>query len=89
MERIAAGGRPIVEIMIPLTVTREELALARRWTEEAVKEVVGTVSPRGPRAKAPGAHRHDDRDPRARLFEPARSRRRLTSSRSARMISPR
>src|SRR5581483_3319528 len=28
-ERVAAGGKPIIEIMIPLTVTREELALAR------------------------------------------------------------
>ena len=27
--RVAKGGKPIVEIMIPLTVTREELALAR------------------------------------------------------------
>jgi len=32
----AAGGHPVVEIMIPLTVSREELALARRWVEEAV-----------------------------------------------------
>jgi pyruvate,orthophosphate dikinase len=36
LERVAAGGTPIVEIMIPLTVTREELAEARRWVEEAV-----------------------------------------------------
>jgi pyruvate,orthophosphate dikinase len=36
LERVAAGGKPIVEIMIPLTVTREELAEARRWVEEAV-----------------------------------------------------
>ena len=28
-----AGGSPIVEIMIPLTVTREELALARSWVQ--------------------------------------------------------
>jgi pyruvate,orthophosphate dikinase len=35
-ERKKAGGNPIVEIMIPLTVTREELAEARRWVEEAV-----------------------------------------------------
>jgi len=37
-ERAAAGGRPVIEIMIPLTVTREELALARRWVEQAVGE---------------------------------------------------
>jgi pyruvate,orthophosphate dikinase len=32
--RAAAGGHPIVEVMIPLVVTREELALARSWVEE-------------------------------------------------------
>jgi pyruvate,orthophosphate dikinase len=31
-----AGKNPIVEIMIPLTVTREELALARSWVQEEV-----------------------------------------------------
>ncbi|HUQ39344.1 MAG TPA: pyruvate, phosphate dikinase [Acidimicrobiales bacterium] len=35
-DRVKAGGKPVVEIMIPLTVTREELALARGWVEEAV-----------------------------------------------------
>jgi pyruvate,orthophosphate dikinase len=35
-ERAAAGGHPVIEIMIPLTVTREELALARGWVEDAV-----------------------------------------------------
>jgi pyruvate,orthophosphate dikinase len=30
------GHRPVVEIMIPLTVTREELALARSWVEAEV-----------------------------------------------------
>src|SRR5205814_1238588 len=43
IDRINAGGKPIVEIMIPLTVTREELALARRWVEESVAETVGTM----------------------------------------------
>jgi pyruvate,orthophosphate dikinase len=37
-ERQAAGGTPVVEIMIPLTISREELALARGWVEEAVAE---------------------------------------------------
>jgi pyruvate,orthophosphate dikinase len=37
-ERAAAGGHPVVEIMIPLTVAREELALARSWVEEAIAE---------------------------------------------------
>ncbi|HEV8064062.1 MAG TPA: pyruvate, phosphate dikinase, partial [Acidimicrobiales bacterium] len=30
-DRVAAGGHPIVEVMIPLTVSRQELALARSW----------------------------------------------------------
>ncbi len=34
------GKNPIVEIMIPLTVTREELALARSWVEEEIAEAV-------------------------------------------------
>ena len=35
-ERVKAGGKPVVEIMIPLTVTREELRLARTWVEDAI-----------------------------------------------------
>src|SRR5205085_1253490 len=37
-ERTKKGGKPVVEIVIPLTVTRQELALARGWTEEAIAE---------------------------------------------------
>jgi pyruvate,orthophosphate dikinase len=36
LDRLGAGGRPMVEVMIPLTVTREEMALARSWVERAV-----------------------------------------------------
>ncbi|MEM9747808.1 MAG: pyruvate, phosphate dikinase [Actinomycetota bacterium] len=36
----AAGKKPIVEIMIPLTVTREELALARSWVQEEIDEAL-------------------------------------------------
>ncbi|MDA8291019.1 MAG: pyruvate, phosphate dikinase [Actinomycetota bacterium] len=36
IDRIESGGHPIVEVMIPLTVSREELALARSWVEDAV-----------------------------------------------------
>ena len=36
IELRAEGKNPIVEVMIPLTVTREELALARGWVEEAI-----------------------------------------------------
>jgi pyruvate,orthophosphate dikinase len=38
-ERAAAGGHPVPEVMIPLTVSREELALARSWVEGAIAEV--------------------------------------------------
>jgi pyruvate,orthophosphate dikinase len=34
--RASLGGHPIVEIMIPLIVTKAELALVRRWVEEEV-----------------------------------------------------
>jgi pyruvate, orthophosphate dikinase len=40
-DRRAAGGHPIVEIMVPLTVAREELTLARRWVDEAIADTVG------------------------------------------------
>ena len=56
-QRVADGGHPIVEIMIPLTVTRAELALARGWVEEAVAEVNGERAPRPSKgaAKVAGA----------------------------------
>jgi pyruvate,orthophosphate dikinase len=34
------GKKPIVEIMIPLTVTREELALARSWVQEEIDDAL-------------------------------------------------
>jgi pyruvate,orthophosphate dikinase len=37
-ERVAKGGKPVVEIMIPLTVSREEMHEARGWVESAVAE---------------------------------------------------
>ncbi|NNN14705.1 MAG: pyruvate, phosphate dikinase [Acidimicrobiaceae bacterium] len=36
---VKEGRKPIVEIMIPLTVTKEELFLARRWVTDAIAEV--------------------------------------------------
>ncbi len=42
-DRVAAGGNPVVEIMIPLTVGREEMALARSWVETAVKEATAGI----------------------------------------------
>ncbi len=45
--RVAAGGHPVVEVMIPLVVARAELALARSWVEEELAarpgSAVGTV----------------------------------------------
>ena len=54
LERVAADGHPIVEIMIPLTVAREELALARSWVDGAVSEALaaGTTGGRGKKAAA-------------------------------------
>ena len=34
------GKNPIVEVMIPLTVTREELALARSWVQHAIDAAI-------------------------------------------------
>ena len=74
LDRVAAGGHPIVEIMIPLTVSREELALARSWVEAAIAEAeaaasvpgsarVGAKSARGQAdGLTGGADRHHDRD---------------------------
>jgi pyruvate, orthophosphate dikinase len=41
--RLAAGGSPIVEIMIPLTISAPELALARSWVVEAAERVADTL----------------------------------------------
>jgi len=40
LDRLDAGGRPVVEIMIPLTVSKAELAHARGWVEAALRETV-------------------------------------------------
>jgi pyruvate,orthophosphate dikinase len=37
-DRVAVGGHPIIEIMIPLVVSRKELALARSWVDRAIAE---------------------------------------------------
>jgi pyruvate,orthophosphate dikinase len=36
VERLAAKGKPRIEVMIPLTIGREEMALARGWAEDAI-----------------------------------------------------
>ena len=45
-ERVEAGGKPRVEVMIPLTVTRQELGLARGWVADTVAEVLAGVARR-------------------------------------------
>jgi len=60
-ERAAAGGHPIVEIMIPLTISREEMALARSWVVQASGRCAKGRRRRGGQADR-GRHRHDDRD---------------------------
>ncbi|MDP9075062.1 MAG: pyruvate, phosphate dikinase, partial [Actinomycetota bacterium] len=35
-ERVAAKGKPRIEVMIPLTVSREEMAMARGWVLDAI-----------------------------------------------------
>ncbi len=42
VERKRAGGDPQVEIMIPLIVEREELALLERWVRESAESVLET-----------------------------------------------
>ncbi len=42
----AKGYEPIVEIMIPLTVTREELAVARGWVEEVLADINSRPAPK-------------------------------------------
>ena len=52
LDRVAAGGHPVVEIMIPLTVSREEMALARTWVEAAIAEARAAASVPGPGSRS-------------------------------------
>jgi pyruvate,orthophosphate dikinase len=54
-DRVAAGGYPIVEIMIPLTVSREEMALARTWVEAAIAEARAAAEVPGPGGRSAAA----------------------------------
>jgi len=47
LDRLAAGGKPVVEIMIPLTVTRQEMALSRSWVEGALAETLAAAPTAG------------------------------------------
>jgi pyruvate,orthophosphate dikinase len=60
-QRVVDGGHPVVEIMIPLTVSREEMALARSWVEEAVAEVTAEKAPRP--TKGAGAAKGTSKEP--------------------------
>jgi len=40
LARAKAGGKPVVEIMIPLTVTRAEMLEARGWVTEAIAQAL-------------------------------------------------
>jgi pyruvate,orthophosphate dikinase len=50
-EVAAKGYEPIVEIMIPLTVTKEELALARSWVEEVLADINSRPAPQSKKGK--------------------------------------
>ena len=47
----AKGYEPIVEIMIPLTVTKEELALARSWVEDVLADINSRPAPLSKKGK--------------------------------------
>src|SRR5215510_7522873 len=40
LDRAKAGGKPVVEIMIPLTISRAEMVEARGWVTEAIAEAL-------------------------------------------------
>jgi pyruvate,orthophosphate dikinase len=40
LDRAKAGGKPVVEIMIPLTVTREEMEEASSWVTDAINKAL-------------------------------------------------
>ena len=40
-QRVAAGGTPLVEVMVPLVVNRAELDLVRRWLVDEMAAVLG------------------------------------------------
>ncbi len=49
-ERVNKGGNPVVEVMIPLTISRPELELARGWVETAIAESNAAV-PKGAKGR--------------------------------------
>ena len=52
-EVAARGLSPVIEVMIPLTVTREELALARSWVEEVLADINSRPAPKATKGSKP------------------------------------
>lgn len=52
-EVASKGLSPIVEVMIPLTVTRDELALARSWVEEVLADINSRPMPSAKKGSKP------------------------------------
>ena len=53
----AEGYQPIVEVMIPLTINKDELALARSWVEEAIVDHARSPKATPKQASKKGAKR--------------------------------
>lgn len=52
-DQVAAEGyKPVIEVMIPLTVTREEMALARSWVEEVLADINSRPAPKTKKAQS-------------------------------------
>jgi len=56
LERMQAGGNPIVEVMIPLTITGAEMALARSWVEDAIARTLAAARAPAGRARRRRLH---------------------------------
>ncbi len=58
MDLAAEGKEPIVEIMIPLTVSRDELGLAKSWVQSSVDKVQSSYKPRSKSSNAVKTKNH-------------------------------
>ncbi len=52
VERAAKGGKPVIEIMIPLTVNKQEMAMAAGWVKKAVAETLAASKAKSTKAKS-------------------------------------
>ncbi|MEA3020740.1 MAG: pyruvate, orthophosphate dikinase [Actinomycetota bacterium] len=48
VERSLAGGKPVVEIMIPLTISGDEMAMAKTWVVDAIAAATAGVKLKKP-----------------------------------------